>query len=58
MEKEIFIFGASIAYGAYDLEFGGWVNRLKNSLDKQLKGVRIFTWQLTTWVFLVRPLMA
>lgn len=29
------IFGASITYGAWDLEYGGWVNRLRNFLDKR-----------------------
>lgn len=31
----ICIFGASIAYGAYDLEKGGWANRLRIYLDNK-----------------------
>lgn len=29
MSKKICVFGASITWGAFDNEKGGWVNRLK-----------------------------
>lgn len=35
-EGTILIFGDSIAYGASDNEFGGWVNRLRIYLDNKL----------------------
>ena len=31
----ICVFGTSITYGAWDFELGGWVNRLRNFLDKK-----------------------
>jgi len=34
---KILVFGDSIAYGAVDLEEGGWVNRLKNYLAREGK---------------------
>ncbi|MBT4208904.1 SGNH/GDSL hydrolase family protein [Candidatus Woesearchaeota archaeon] len=33
MNKIIHIFGDSIAYGDFDIENGGWINRLKDFLD-------------------------
>jgi len=35
MTKNILIFGASITYGAWDLEKGGWVQRLRDYLEKK-----------------------
>jgi acyl-CoA thioesterase I len=35
MEQTICVFGDSIAWGAWDYELGGWVNRLKLYFDKQ-----------------------
>jgi len=35
LKGDICIFGASITYGALDVEFGGWVNRLRLYLDKK-----------------------
>ena len=35
MGKQIFIFGDSITYGAWDVQ-GGWVARLRNYLDKKV----------------------
>ena len=35
MEQTICIFGDSIAWGASDLEFGGWVARLRNYLETE-----------------------
>lgn len=39
MANDIFIFGDSIAYGAFDREKGGWVNRLRFYLDNKTDGV-------------------
>lgn len=36
MSSVICIFGASITWGAYDLELGGWANRLRLYFDNQL----------------------
>jgi len=35
MTKNILIFGASITYGVWDLEKGGWVQRLRDYLEKK-----------------------
>jgi len=35
MERTICVFGASITWGAYDSEKGGWVNRLRLDLEKR-----------------------
>ena len=37
MRNKILIFGDSITYGAWDLELGGWVNRVRLSIDKDRK---------------------
>lgn len=42
MEKNICIFGDSIAWGAFDTEKGGWVNRLKIFLEKKFKSVAVY----------------
>jgi lysophospholipase L1-like esterase len=33
--ETICVFGDSITWGAYDPERGGWVNRLRNDLEKK-----------------------
>lgn len=42
MEKNICIFGDSIAWDAFDAEKGGWANRLKIFLEKELKDVTVY----------------
>lgn len=37
MRNKILIFGDSITYGAWDLEAGGWVNRVRLSIDNDRK---------------------
>lgn len=42
MEKNVCIFGDSIAWGAFDTEKGGWVNRLKIFLETELEDVAVY----------------
>lgn len=42
MSKRICIWGDSIAYGAGDIELGGWVNRLAVYLRKEDRGYRAY----------------
>ncbi len=38
----ICIFGDSIAFGAYDEEAGGWVNRLRNYLEGKIDDINVY----------------
>ncbi|MEK7076153.1 MAG: GDSL-type esterase/lipase family protein [Patescibacteria group bacterium] len=42
MEKNICIFGASTTWGAWDLEKGGWVNRLRLFIDSQESDIFVY----------------
>lgn len=42
MKKNICIFGDSIVWGAFDMEKGGWANRLKIFLGKEFKDVAVY----------------
>jgi|WetSurMetagenome_2_1015567.scaffolds.fasta_scaffold543750_1 lysophospholipase L1-like esterase len=42
MDKAICIFGASITWGAFDSEKGGWANRLRLFLEKKYQGVDLY----------------
>ena len=45
-DTNIFIFGDSITYGACDSEFGGWVNRLRISLENNKDNIYYNTFNL------------
>jgi len=46
MLTNIFAFGASITYGAWDIEKGGWVQRLRSYLEENYKLQKYFVYNL------------